>query len=61
MDGLYDLRVAYKTKDEFLEVNPSKLGHFLKGHQGRVIGGRKIEKCATDDRTGRCFWRVVAQ
>ena len=61
LDGLYDLRIAYKNRDEFLDVNASKLGHFLKGHQGRVIGGRKIEKCATDDRTGRCFWRVVAQ
>ncbi len=61
LEGLYDLRVAYKTKDGFLEVSSSKLGHFLKGHQGRVLGGRKIQKCAADDRTGRSFWRVVSQ
>jgi hypothetical protein len=61
LEGLYDLRVAYKNKDGFLEVSSSKLGHFLKGHQGRVLGGRKIEKCAADDRTGRCLWRVVVQ
>ena len=61
LEGLYDLRVAYKSKEGILLVNTSKLGHFLKGHQGRVIGGRKVEKCASDDRTGRCFWRVVGQ
>jgi hypothetical protein len=61
LEGLYDLRVAYKTREGVLEVSASKLGHFLKAQQGRVLGGRKIEKCDTDDRTGRCLWRVVVQ
>jgi hypothetical protein len=61
LEGLYDLRVAYKTNDGMPRVNTSKLGHFLKAHQGRVISGRRIQKCAADDRTGRSFWRVVIQ
>jgi hypothetical protein len=59
LEGLLELRVAHRTKDGLPEVKPSKLGHFLKAHRGRVVDGQRIEKSAVDDRTGRSCWGVT--
>jgi hypothetical protein len=61
LDGLLELRVAYKGRDGFPELAPSKLGHFLKGHRERVINGRRIEKNVAHDRTGRSLWGVSSR
>ncbi|MCH9665090.1 MAG: RepB family DNA primase [Gammaproteobacteria bacterium] len=50
-NALYELPVFDKG-----EINPSKLGWFLKKNANRVINGYEFQKCEAD---GRTAWRVV--
>jgi hypothetical protein len=51
-DALFDLPVSERGN-----VNPSKLGWFMKKNAGRIVGDFLIEKAEAD---GRGAWRVVS-
>jgi hypothetical protein len=50
-DALLELPVVERG-----EVNPSKLGWFLRKNAGRIVDGREFQPCTAD---GRRAWRLV--